>query len=33
VKNAKRQTTLIQIRMPTAPPKADAVTLPEIIDR
>jgi hypothetical protein len=33
VKKANRQTTLIQIRMPTAPPKADAVTLPEISDR
>jgi hypothetical protein len=33
VKKANRQTTLIQIRMPTAPPNADAVTLPEISDR
>jgi D-alanyl-D-alanine carboxypeptidase (penicillin-binding protein 5/6) len=33
VKNANRQTTLIQMRMPTAPPNADAVTLPEISDR
>jgi hypothetical protein len=33
VKNAKRTTTLIHTRMPTAPPNADEVTLPEISER
>jgi hypothetical protein len=33
VKKAKRATTLIQTRRPTAPPKADAVTLSEISER
>jgi hypothetical protein len=33
VKKANRTTRLIHTRMPTAPPKADEVTLPSISDR
>jgi hypothetical protein len=33
VKKANRATRLIQMSRPTAPPKADAVTLSEINDR
>jgi hypothetical protein len=33
VKKANRETTLIQMSRPTAPPKADADTLREISDR
>lgn len=33
VKKANRKTTLIQTRMPTAPPNAEAVTLPEMSAR